>query len=380
MPELNTYLLLSLVSAAVIFASGIHLLLKSIPRTEKMESYRISCRFLFGAYFILALANAMEILLNDRIADISVISSFTLLAGSFQAFLFTFALITLVHPGYITRRRLARQFFLITIAGTLLLVTLFNGSRRLFNVVLAACLLAYAGQLVYYTLLFRRLYGECIKKLSEYYDEDEDKRLHWIKECFYMALLIGIMASFASSLPPFYYNFFTLLYTVFYVYFSIQYGNYILYFHYVIRMINAPAEPADEEVEEVQESNALLDTQLEENIRRWIEEKKFVRANMTLSDVAEELGTNRTYFSRYLNTHLGTDFKKWRTNLRIEEARELLLTYHDKSAQNIAEMVGISDRSNFHNQFKGITGMSPEDYRKFHLINHKEYARDTRMD
>lgn len=57
MPELNTYLLLSLVSAAVIFVSGIHLLLKSIPRTEKMESYRVSCRFLFGAYFILALAS-----------------------------------------------------------------------------------------------------------------------------------------------------------------------------------------------------------------------------------------------------------------------------------------------------------------------------------
>ncbi|WP_301705362.1 hypothetical protein [uncultured Parabacteroides sp.] len=40
MPELNTYLLLLLVSFAVIFACGIHLLLKSISRTENVESDR----------------------------------------------------------------------------------------------------------------------------------------------------------------------------------------------------------------------------------------------------------------------------------------------------------------------------------------------------
>jgi AraC-like DNA-binding protein len=57
------------------------------------------------------------------------------------------------------------------------------------------------------------------------------------------------------------------------------------------------------------------------------------------------------------------DFKTWRTELRIEEAKRLLLKDRNISTNLVGEMAGFSDRSNFHRQFVKIVGCSPRQYR-----------------
>ena len=65
----------------------------------------------------------------------------------------------------------------------------------------------------------------------------------------------------------------------------------------------------------------------------------------------------------YFATKLGVDFRTWRTNLRIEEAKTLLLENKDASINIIAEASGFSDKSNFHRQFVKIVGCSPKEWR-----------------
>jgi AraC-like DNA-binding protein len=57
------------------------------------------------------------------------------------------------------------------------------------------------------------------------------------------------------------------------------------------------------------------------------------------------------------------DFRTWRTGLRIEEAKRLLLENKEASINIIAEASGFSDKSNFHRQFVKIVGCSPKDWR-----------------
>ena len=69
------------------------------------------------------------------------------------------------------------------------------------------------------------------------------------------------------------------------------------------------------------------------------------------------------YKHLYFATKLGVDFRTWRTNLRIEEAKNLLLENKDASINIIAEACGFSDKSNFHRQFVKIVGCSPKEWR-----------------
>ena len=51
------------------------------------------------------------------------------------------------------------------------------------------------------------------------------------------------------------------------------------------------------------------------------------------------------------------------SQLRIEEAKRLLLENPEMSINIIAELSGFSDRSNFHRQFTKIVGCSPKQWR-----------------
>lgn len=357
---------LSLISSIVLFIYGIHLLWSHIPRQKEMRPYVISRRVLAGAYFVLAIPQLYEVMMKEAINEVDVVGSFTLAIAAYQAFLFTATLLVLIRPDFITWRRLGMHLGVITAAGSLLLTALFCMPVAIFRVIYGLCMAAYVGQLVYYIVLFRGKYHECLRRLADYYDEDEDRRLEWIRNYFYLALVIGVMAVFAGMLPKVYFSLFIVVYTLYYVYFAIKYCDYITVFSYVLRAVTTPVVADATETGCTGKSlpkEFVPDSMLEEKIQQWIVEKKYTQMGVTMNDVAEELGTNRSYFSRYLNSQKNTDFRNWRTKLRIEEAGRLLLIYHDKSLAEIAEMVGISDTSNFRKHFIEIMGRTPQEWR-----------------
>ena len=80
--------------------------------------------------------------------------------------------------------------------------------------------------------------------------------------------------------------------------------------------------------------------------------------------MATELGTSKEVLHMYFTTRMGMDFKTWRTGLRIEEAKRLLIENRELSTNVIGEIAGFSDRSNFHRQFVKIVGCSPRQWRE----------------
>ena len=85
---------------------------------------------------------------------------------------------------------------------------------------------------------------------------------------------------------------------------------------------------------------------------------------LSLESLPREVGCNRSYLSRYVNSELGLNFKSWIRALRIAESQRLLLEHPGASALEVGEMVGIHGRSTFFAQFSEVTGMSPGEYRR----------------
>lgn len=86
-------------------------------------------------------------------------------------------------------------------------------------------------------------------------------------------------------------------------------------------------------------------------------------AELTLSKVAEHVGLSEKYFTNRFTKETGETFSNYLTQLRIQNAKELLRTTTFRSYE-IGEMVGYRNAEHFTRMFKKETGYTPAQYRK----------------
>ena len=84
--------------------------------------------------------------------------------------------------------------------------------------------------------------------------------------------------------------------------------------------------------------------------------------NLTLDSIADEFHMSRTYVSRLLRRYAGKSFLKILVDIRMEEARKMILEGKYKMYE-IAERVGYNDFSYFIQAFKKKYGVTPNEYR-----------------
>ncbi len=127
----------------------------------------------------------------------------------------------------------------------------------------------------------------------------------------------------------------------------------------VIRSRRKAVEP-DASAEEGRITRNLM-----EEMSALIEEKELYRSkNLRISDVASELATNKTYVSVLLNNMSGESFTTMITRYRVQYAQKLLREHPDMILDEVAEESGFSSRTTFFRNFKALTGMTPQEWKK----------------
>lgn len=82
---------------------------------------------------------------------------------------------------------------------------------------------------------------------------------------------------------------------------------------------------------------------------------------ITITEIANRLNLNRSYFSTLFKESLGVSPQDYLNKLRLEKAAELMTT-HQKSPSIAAISTGYSDIYNFSKMFKRHYGVSPRTY------------------
>jgi AraC-like DNA-binding protein len=83
---------------------------------------------------------------------------------------------------------------------------------------------------------------------------------------------------------------------------------------------------------------------------------------LTVVALAHVVGCSRQYLNSLFNTHLGLSVHEWLTQLRINQACNMLETTSERIAA-IAHVVGYPDPFHFSRVFKRMTGVAPQQYR-----------------
>lgn len=403
--QIDIYMFITLISAIALTILGFQLCGVHIPRKEETHRLRTARVILAASYFILAVPAYAELFTGGQY-NRKIVAVFTIATAAYQSLLFTATLLTLIRPLFVTHRRVLTQTGVVTVAVALFVsVALTSDARWIFYMAVTA----YAVQLAYYTVIFRRRYVESLAQLEDYYDDDLHGQLRWVKFGFYAAFVVGIIACISSGLPSAAFNVFTMGYIVFYTWFANRFVNYVAKLNYYLPAVsnqpergeprtaeltdvfagdipagNIPAgdDPVRETsardvsaelstVTEVSSATGLSSEDLPEKIEelrvaleRWVTDKGYTRQEEGREQIARELGTDEDFLRWYFSTQMPQDFRSWRADLRIEYAKELLAENPGISMNTLAREVGFCTRSNFYGHFKRITGETPAEYQQ----------------
>ncbi len=192
------------------------------------------------------------------------------------------------------------------------------------------------------------------RHLKELYSYKENISLNWLTTIlytFYVILAIWIFDCFVIH---------TNIECV-YAVCNLVIWMFIAYFIYrhesvISELEEAPAPPTEAPDCSISALGTKIDTYL-------VQEKAFLNSRLKLSDVAQAVGSNRTYVSNYFNRELSTTFYDYVNALRLDYACELLQKSND-SLYAIAIQAGFNSLSTFHRVFSKSKGTTPSEYRK----------------
>jgi AraC-like DNA-binding protein len=336
-----------------------------LPENKQLRKYRNSLWFLAGAYLLMAILKV--VVMKFHLDSTNLISNERITISSLQATLLTIALILLLNPGFNVVQYLKIQITPILVLNTLTLPALLVWGKpdvqnfdelvkNMFHPVLLireTMILFYLGQLVYLTRLFFKQVELFKKEIDNFYADNIDRYLHWIKYCFYAMFSVGVSALFyCFSVSGTWDLGFTVAFTFFYFF----YGIFFIQYPRVFVHIEPVIFPQPVITEKSRKSKLLVWDVLKAQI---VQEKLFLQTGITVNDMSDRFRTNRTSFSAALNKHEGQNFNTFINQLRIEHAKQLLVEKPELTIAQIAEQCGYTEQSNFTRQFKLHCNQTP---------------------
>lgn len=98
-----------------------------------------------------------------------------------------------------------------------------------------------------------------------------------------------------------------------------------------------------------------------------VDGKQFLNPDLSLDDIAAQLGTNRTYLSRAINDRKSTSFSTIVNHYRIEYTMSYMEKHPNENMDVVAVNCGFRNASTMFYAFKKETGMTPKNW----LVNNK---------
>lgn len=203
--------------------------------------------------------------------------------------------------------------------------------------------------------------------LADYYDEERESLLAWMK------LSIVMLALMTPLVPLFLFSSGWLLAGFALFLFLCIYYMWFCFVRYVLTGASSRVSEAEQNAEQetlektsndIVPTSAVTDEAMQrasQAIERWIASGGYLRSGVTKPVAAQEMKLPAYLLSTWIKAQGYVSYSRWITTLRMEEAKRTLQAHPDWSNEAIADHCGIS-RSHFQRIFKQETGFSPTDF------------------
>lgn len=261
-----------------------------------------------------------------------------------------FFVVELLNPGWLSLRRVV-----LLASPILLLIGAYAiTARESVMTTTYLVMILYSAAFWGYSFKLKRRYNRMI---VENYSNMEYIHIRWLNGVI-LFLIVTLAAWILSCLYS------SWIVDTIYQWLLIVLWSVILYYSQRQKSVMIPS--SDAAVEPEGEDLSLFDFRRELE-RLMNEEQVWRNPQITLSELAAQVGTNRTYLSNYLNNTLQLSFYEYINEHRIEHATRLLCKPDSHlTMAEIAEASGFNSLSTFRRVFQRKHGCSFADYRLRH--------------
>ena len=354
------------------------LLMIKIPHSEHTKRLNNAKVTIAVSFLVCGFMMAFSLYKYPAVWDYEQFSSLTMLiTASFSTMAISYSMVNIIDDRMISGNVFIINTFILTATSFALLESfLGDGSgKQHYLIALTLSLGLFVTQSTYYIIKFDKAYKKSLLALSAYYDEDEDHKIRWLRFFYIIAMLTDVFLLVYMVLPDGFMKIYIAWYVLFILYFS---ANFISFIGSHRMILDAFAHrtlsgqdlfpPKTQKLKDMEPAidRKQRDAEFKKingSIKQWIADKKYREYDKTKEEIAIEIGTTKELLQLYFNKVIRQDFRNWRTELRINDAKKMLLEDRQASTNLIGEMCGFSDRSNFHTQFVKIVGCSPKRWR-----------------
>ena len=326
---------------------------------EKTAKFRMAKLSLTVAVLALGILNMAQIGFDPEGNSDYLGGCIALAVSYLQAMLFTMAVLVLIRPQEVTRRRVTGQLTAIAVVDAVLIGSFCMLPLRAFLFIYWMGIVLYVALLVYYIRWYRRSYRWFRQQIADCYEEDEIERgLCWLNILFWAALAVGVLALLMLFGRRDIDMCLTVVIAVYYAFLTASFINYELSTPIILPALEGNTLHNSEYVDNQRVMNfsaTLLVT--------WIQQGGYLDTQKPVEEIVKELGMTNDQFHQYFQKTEGEDFRTWRIRKRIQHAQQLMQEHPDWPVTRIAQASGFNDRSWFYQQFLRFTGTTVSDFR-----------------
>ena len=359
-------------ASAFYFAICIILQFLGVPKTEEYLPYRKAKKCMTASYFILGCNLLAWLILTKEGVDTwnEDLNEYVKLADFLFFYLgtlcFAGAFCYLVDPRYFTPARKKRDTAIFIVALALMLLSVYFNDYDFSACFTALAFLTFMLHVGLFLYRFYYLYENRKKVLEDYFVEDMQQFMFWIKKSLFLLVLMYFLACLTLVFGIIF-NYLCQVYVIsanFYI--ACSFINYSIKFGEMTHATVTQAEVDDTDKVEQKSASDTYDYELRfgEKMAQWMAEKKYLASQLTIDDLATEMGTNKLYMSRYINRKYEVNFSTLITRLRLSEAKEYMLAHPNVKQEEVALHSGFSSSSYFSKVFSREEGITPVLWRK----------------
>ena len=362
------------------FVLGLLLVLIKIPQTEYSKKITRGKNTIASCFLVCTVLFFVTLTYSGIPSYDSFVSIMMFVITAMSSAILSYSLINVLDEKFIDNDKFYLNVGVTGIMSYVLIKSFWWDGGWPRTAVLVAAIVLFLVQCIVHIISFNTVYVNSLRQLEQYYDEEEDDKIRWIRFCYIIMMLTQMFILVYMLLPSGFMKVYVSLYSLFILYFTANFISFLgshklLLDAFAYKTLSckdfkhkkrkAHPKPAKDIREDspaaVEEAEYAA---LEASIEKWIAQKRYREYDKSREDIARELNTTKEMLHLYFTTVKGVDFKSWRTALRIEEAKSLLLENKDMSTHIVGELSGFSDRSNFHRQFTKLVGCSPKQWRE----------------
>ncbi|MBQ0156538.1 MAG: helix-turn-helix transcriptional regulator [Bacteroidales bacterium] len=304
--------------------------------------------------------------------------------------------IPLIAPDYLTKKTVIRD--IVIFLSSLFLANITTNAlgieAKFIGIALGVIFVAHCG---YWVVVFGKLYRKAMFSLEEEFSDYVFLYIEWTYDASLAVIvftLSGVLLCYADRITIAVFFFFAAL-AYFYVVQSLN--KYQIHAERLYLGLKKTEEEAPKEnpvkssfvetpslkdekskAEDTDGSKAAdknvigEESPIAQRIKKWVDEEGYLQPGLTLNDIANKIGTNRTYVSRFINATYQCTFFEFIAELRVKKIKNILTEDPEKELEYLSNTCGFSSSSHMSSTFKKITGETLNEFRNKIKKNREE--------